>query len=300
LKTIILVIIFFSIFLKPSYGQTESILLGTTEYMFAEDGRKDKRNPYVGIFFFLKNNNGWTTIQDTIVQKEMDINVINKGSRVSSLLAKWDTAVIWRWYFSTYVFNKSIPTIGRKTGLFSGMAGENRYKPFILTNSIIYKRNEKPRFRKARISDSLIVYNFLTKTAIDLNLGNLDTVKNIIGKLSRVLQINDQVYLIEADINLNMYCYKEKVPFDTDTDYFLTSTQRHSIAYNKQTPNSFFLVNNGKVSYIDYGLKLLDNIDLDNDGYDELLFRMDKYNYSAYLLITDKWQTYLTNNWSYH
>jgi hypothetical protein len=97
-----------------------------------------------------------------------------------------------------------------------------------------------------------------------------------------------------------MYCYKEKVPFDMDISYFMTSTEKAYVADRKETYSSFFLVNNKNVSYVDYGLKFLDNADLDNDNYDELVFRMDKYNYSAYLLVTDKWQTFLTNNWSYH
>ncbi|RZJ99783.1 MAG: hypothetical protein EOO43_25860 [Flavobacterium sp.] len=248
----------------------------------------------------MKNESGWLTLQDTIVQQDLDFNLLYRGTKLKSIHSKIDTSVVWKWYYPTYVFDQQLPRVGQKTLHFSGMQDELRFRPLLLTNCSRFKRNYKPIYRRANATDSLILHDFLTNAAKELKLGNLDTVKNIIDKVSRVLVISKDVFFIEADINLNMYCYKEKVPFDMDISNFMTGTEKAYVAERKETYSSFFLVDNGNISYVDYGLKFLDNVDLDNDGYDELIFRMDKYNYSAYLLVTEKWQTFLTNKWSYH
>ena len=302
IKLFILTIYSMAGFVKTSFGQTNHILLGTTEFYFKNNSRQYKKYPYIGVIFFIKDESGWKATNHSTINREQNFNILYKGTKLKSVHSNFDTTSDWHWSFPTAVFNSNIPYIGKKTFQFAGMGDEFRYRPLIFTNSKGYKSNNQLYFRPATTTDSLVIQSFLINTAKELKLGNLDTVKNIIKNVNRVLIIHKDVFLVEADINLNMYCFTDKVPFDTDISYFERSgnVSAQLIARKNQTSQCYFLVNNKQVSYIDYGLKIVDNVDLDNDGYDELVFRFDKYNNSGYILLTDKWKTYLTNSFVYH
>lgn len=294
--------LFALITLSTAFGQTNKIVVGTIESNFT-DFKTDKKNPFIGVIHFYKDNNKWNVLLDSLYSDKQDFNVYYKGSKVGAVSAQVDTLIERSPYFRfPFKFNnKKIPIVGHKSFVFSGMGGEKCLRPLMISNSSHGKQNNIPRYRKSNRNDSLLVSNYLIKTATKFNLGGLDSIKGkIIKRVNRVLVINKDCYFIDADINLNMYCYKDKVPFDTDLSYFLTGTQKYSISERKETYNSYFLVNKSKVTYIDYDLKYLDSGDFDNDGYEEIIFRMDKYNYSGYLMVTDKWNDIFTNSWSYH
>jgi hypothetical protein len=294
--------LFCLIILSTAFGQANKIVVGTMESNFT-DFKPDKQNPFIGIIHFYKDNNEWNVLVDSLYSNKQDFNVYYKGLKVGAVSAQVDTLIERSPYFwFPFKFNsKKVPTVGRKSFLFSGMGGEKCYRPLIISNSSYSKQKHIPKYRNPNRNDSLLVANYLVETAENLNIGNLDSIKGkIIKKVNRVLVISKDCYFIDADINLNMYCYKDKVPFDTDLSYFLSSTQKYSISERKETYNSYFLVNKSKVTYIDYDLKYLDSGDFDNDGYEEIIFRMDKYNYTGYLMVTDKWNSFLTNSWSYH
>jgi hypothetical protein len=203
--------------------------------------------------------------------------------------------------FAYKLDKKQVPLVGKKSFEFSGMGGQKCYRPLIISNTLYSKQKNTPKYRAPNTNDSLLVSSYLIETATKLNIGNLDSIKEkIIKKVNSVLMINKDCYFIDADINLNMYCYKDKVPFSTDLSYFLTNTQKYSISERKLTHKSYFLVNYSKLSYIDYELKYLESADFDNDGYEEIIFRMDKYNYTAYLMVTNKWRDVLIHSWNYH
>lgn len=288
--------------LVTAFGQTSEIVVGTIESNFP-NGEPDKRNPFIGVIHFYKDHNQWNVLEDSLYSSKQDFNVYYKGLKIGAVSAQVDTSIDRSPYFwFPYKFNtKNIPTVGSKSFVFSGMSGEKCYRPLAISNSSYCKQRNIPRYRKPNKNDSLLVTNYLIETAKMLRLGNLDSAKGkIIKRLNDVLMISKDCYFIDADINLNMYCYKDEVPFDTDLSYFLSSTQKYSISERRITYKSYFLVNNSKVTYIDYDLKYLDSGDFDNDGYEEIIFRMDKYNYTGYLMVTNKWNDFLTHSWNYH
>ena len=288
--------------LSTALGQSSKIVIGTIESNFEED-KPNKENPFIGVAHFYKLNNEWGVLYDSLYAKKQNFKVYFKGKKVGQLSSKVDTTIYRKPYFwFPYKFiNKKIPTVGQKSYVFSGMGGEKCYRPLIISNSNYSAQKNIPGYRKSNKQDSLLVFNYLIETAKRLKLGDLDSIKGqIINRVNRVLKITKECYFIDADINLNMYCYQDEVPFNTELSYFMTSTQKYGISERKETHHSFFLVNKSKVTYLDYGLKYLDSCDFDNDGYEEIIFRMDKYNYTAYLMVTNKWTEFLTNGWSYH
>ncbi|GAB2831037.1 hypothetical protein [Ferruginibacter profundus] len=282
------------------FGQSNTIIVGTIESNFT-DFKLDKSNPYVGTILFYKNKNEWNVLEDSFYSSKQNFNIYYQGKKIGNVISKLDTSIRYQphfWY--PYKSNQQIPKIGKKSFLFSGMdAGEGCYRPLLISNSAHCLQKNIPKYRKANKEDSLMAMEYLIKTAQKLKLGDIDKGK-VIKSINRVLRITKDCYFIDADINLNMYCYKEKVPFNTDSSYFLSSSEKYSISQTKETANSFFLVNKSKISYIDYGLKYLDSGDFDNDGYEEIIFRMDKYNYTGYLMVTNKWDNVVTNYWNYH
>ena len=295
-------IVFGLINLSTVVGQSTKIVIGTIENNFQDD-KPNKENPFIGVTHFYKENNQWGVLYDSLYSEKQIFTVFSQGKKVGQLSAQVDTTIERKPYFwFPYKFgNKRIPTIGKKSFVFSGMGGEKCYRPLIISNSTYSTFKNIPKYRKSNKRDSLLVFNYLIETAKSLKLGYLDTVKGkIINRINKVLVITKDCYFIDADINLNMYCYQDKVPFNTELSYFMTSTQKYSISERKETYHSFFLVNKSKVTYLDYGLKYLDSGDFDNDGYEEIFFRMDKYNYTAYLMVTNKWTDFLINSWNYH
>jgi hypothetical protein len=294
--------LFCSIIFSGVFAQQKEIFVGTIESNFL-DFEQDKQNNFLGVIYFHKNNNQWRVLMDSFYPIKQNFNVFYKGLKVGAVAAWIDTTITQSPYFGfPYKFaNKKIPTIGKKTYTFSGMGGEKCYRPLIISNTYNNKQKQNIKFKTATKNDSLIVLQYLIEKAKEFNLGGLDSAKEkIIRKVNRVLKINNDCYFIDADINLNMYCYKDKVPFDKDLSYFLSSTQKFSIAERRETYNAYFLVNKAAVTYVDYDLKYLDSGDFDDDGYDEIVFRMDKYNYTGYLMVTNKWTDFFTKSWSYH
>lgn len=302
LSSLLKILIFGFINLSTALGQSKKIVIGTIESNF-EDGKPNKENPFIGVTHFYKSNNEWGVLYDSLYAATQIFKIYSNGKKVGQLSSEVDTTIYRKPYFwFPYKFkNKKIPTVGQKSYVFSGMGGEKCYRPLIITNSNYSAQKNIPAYKKSNKKDSLLVLNYLIETAKSLKLGNLDSIRGqIINRVNGVLEITKDCYFIDADINLNMYCYQDEVPFDTELSYFMKSTQKYGISQRKETSHSFFLVNKSKVKYIDYGLKYLDSGDFDNDGYEEIIFRMDKYNYSAYLMVTNKWMEFLTNGWSYH
>jgi hypothetical protein len=294
--------LFSCIILSTVSGQINKIFIGTIESNFTY-GELDTKNPYIGVAHFYKENNEWNVLVDSLYSNRQNFKIYHKGLKIGNVSSQVDTSIKRSPYFwYPYKFsNKQIPRVGHKSFVFSEMGGEKCYRPLIISNSKYSKQKSIPKYRKPNGHDSLILVQYLTETAQELNLGNIDSIKGqIIKRVNRVFIISKDCYFIDADINLNMYCYKEEVPFNTDLSYFLTSTQKYYVSERKETYNSYFLVNKNVVSYIDYGLKYLDSGDYDNDGYDEIIFRMDKYNYTGYLMVTNKWEDFLINSWNYH
>ncbi len=122
----------------------------------------------------------------------------------------------------------------------------------------------------------------------------------MIYQIDSVMMISSECYIIDADIQLNMLCYEYSIPFQEAKALRFGSTEKNFIALQEFTPRANFLINKGEVQYIEYGLQYLDNADFDGDGYDEIIFRMHKYNYLGYLLLTDKWTKTFLYHWTYH
>ena len=62
----------------------------------------------------------------------------------------------------------------------------------------------------------------------------------------------------------------------------------------------FRLSPQGEIAYLDYGLSLVDTGDYDNDGVDELIFAIDRYDLGGYLLFTGNFDKRSSFSFGYH
>jgi len=291
------------------YGQKNPIVIGTIESNYL-NWEQLKDNPYFVFASFVKYKGGWEVLNvDSSHLENLDFNVFSDNKIVGRIKTKLNT-VMRRMAFvdnSYRILSKDIPHVGKKSAQFSGSSDIKIYRPLVISTMNFSSRHNKISYRPLTKNDSMKIVEFLESEAIKLKLGKLPDTKNLINQLKATIYLNDTVYFISADINLNMYCYSEQVSFARDTmeidekNNLIWSSLEPMYASKEQfTPNGYFLVVGGKVSYIDNKMSLLDFGDYDNDGYEEIIFRVKKYNYDGYLMICEQWKNVVKKGWSYH
>ena len=171
----------------------------------------------------------------------------------------------------------SVPTIGRPNTLFSGWPGGQTYRPLIL-NSRPYC-NDSGEWRPERPQEGEI-------TSIKAYLGK--TFQVSASKLSKArIKVNKSYQshirgekLISLDI-----AGIEVIPGDGDDD---------------QNTGAWFYLQEGEVRYIGSNMLLIDVGDYNQDGHEEAVFKIQRYNNDGYTLHYDGFKQKVQFSWSYH
>jgi hypothetical protein len=298
-----LLAIFFTSLSLNLVSQTKTLTLGTIESNFVYD-ILDSTNPNIVLTHFEKRNNIWRAIElFEIKNKQINFKISYDNRVYGSIKTQFDTTIDrFAYYINCYkILSKNIPTIGEKSLLYSGFIREEVYRPLVVSSGSHFLQRNTFKNRKSEKFDSVLIYNYLKSQAKNLKLGLLpDSIESIIGKMYDVTILDKGIFLITADVKLNMYCYEDRVSFAQDTLNQWNSTEKNFISSSHVTYKACFLISKEKVTYLDYDLMMLDHGDFDNDGFDEIIFKFEKYNKDGYLLITDKLTKKLKTHWSYH
>jgi hypothetical protein len=309
----------FLIFLvqKNCFSQQQGIYIGTTQVNleYDRDGastyKLDSVNPEIALFHFVKIGQTWKAIYDidsfyTRYSQLNNFGIFFRGKKLSSNSAIIDTAMYRIPYFECpyHLKNSKLPGIGNKSTEFAGEFGFKFFRPLLISNCVKCKRAGNIQYRKPNNRDKIDLEDFLIIEAKKNSLGDISKNKNIVDKITKVITINGGCKIIVANINLNMYCYSQRIPFDsteTDDARIWFSEESQAIAYRKKTWDCHFLFNKGLIKYIGHSMQLLDYTDFDNDGYDEIVFRNDiGDNYAGYVLISNKLTEIFESGWSFH
>ena len=299
------------------YAQEQPLYIGTTQVNLEYDRegkatyKLDSANSEIILFHFAKIGHSWKGFWelDSFYKTYSQLNnfgIFFRGKKLSSNSAVLDTAMDRIPYFDfPYHLQKLIlPRIGIKNTKFAGEFGFKFYRPLIISNSIKCKKVNIIRFRKPTELDKIDVSNFLISEAKKLTLGDISSNKKLVEKVTNVLVINDSCKIVVANVNLNMYCYIQKIAFDlteTDDERIWFSEESQAIAQSKKTWDCYFLITTNSAQYIGHNMQLVDYADFDNDGYDEIVFRQDiGDNYAGYVMIANKLTKVYESGWNFH
>jgi hypothetical protein len=275
------------------------LIIGTIETNWT--GYFNKKNPYLIVTHFAKANGEWKVADNPVkAQQKLRVNASLQGKSYGSLTAIYDTTMerMASINNSYRITSGTVPKIGNKTLTYAGWPSEKMYRPIIVTNSKNFQQKDKFIVTRATKADSILLDKYLRTTASSLKLGDLPASDE--GGLLRVtsrVHLNKSTRLVKADINLNMYHYSDTVPF---AHKYWSRVEKANLDVKNFTPSAWFVVTDDDVRYLDYNITLLDHADYDNDGFDELLFRVQKYNWDGYTLLTDKFRKVLYRSWSFN
>ena len=307
----LLFIVLMAFVFKDSFSQSRPLFIGTIEKNLVdwEEWPKDWR--YIGVGLFQKIDNNWESADININKLDtFKVNVIHLEKNVKTISLSLDTqsrrlAFIENSY---RISPSNLKHFGKMTTKFSGWTGEKKYEPLLVTTSNFYKKNSSIKTSKANFKDSIAILKYLIDEAAKIGLGKIPTKrKSLIQKMLTTIKINDTCKFISANINLNMYCYRDSITFERDTtalqngdEVIWFNWEMQNASTEQLTRNSWFFVNGNKVSFVSQNLIFFDNGDFDNDGYDEIIFKFEKYNHDGYIMLCDKFQKIISSGWSYH
>ena len=308
----IIIIICFASFNTNSIAQNKTIIVGTIESnVYYKQDRLDPKNPFVGLLHFIKSDNVWQEVNlwDSNNYSKLnilqDVSFLKNEKIISTNSLKIDTLINRVPYhsFPYKLSTKNFIQIGKQEQKYSWTSSLKFYRPQIFSNVSNPSRNLRIRKRKTTIKDTVIVRAALVGLADKLNLGNIKNLK-LIGNKYETLIINDTCKIISVDVNLNMFCFENNIPFDDSSainDRMLSSMEFLYAQINKKTEKCFFLLHGEKLTFLGTHLTFFDSMDLDDDGVDEILFRADDgHNFTGYVLITDKLSNSYKSGWGYH
>jgi hypothetical protein len=302
---------------KNCFSQQQPLYIGITQVNLAYNRERDATykldslNPEIVLLHFTKIGQTWKGVYeiDSFYKMYSQINnfgIFFRGKRLSSNSGVIDTAMYRIPYFEFpyHLKNSTLPRIGNKSTEFAGEFGFKFFRPLLISNCVNCKKANNIRYRKPTPTDKTQVSNFLISEAKKLSLGDISSNKGLVEKVTKVLVISDSCKIVVANINLNMYCYSQKIPFDsteTDDSRIWFSEESQAIAYRKKTWDCYFLITKNSAQYIGHSMQLLDHADFDNDGYDEIVFRQDiGDNYAGYVMITNKLTDVFNSGWGFH
>jgi hypothetical protein len=309
----------FLIFLvqKNCFSQEQPLYIGTTQVNLTYDRegnetyKLDSVNSEIILFHFAKIGQAWKGFWDIdsfykTYSQLSNFGIFYRGKKLSSNSAVLDTAMYRIPYFDfPYHLQKLLlPRIGKEDTKFAGEFDFKFYRPLLISNSIKCKKINNIRFRKPTELDKIEVSKLLISEAKKLTIGDISSNKKLVEKVTKVLVINDSSKIVVANVNLNMYCYSQKIPFDsteTDNERIWFSEESQATAQSKKTWDCYFLITKNSAQYIGHSMHLLDYADFDNDGYDEIVFRQDiGDNYAGYIMISNKLTEVYDSGWSFH
>ena len=170
-----------------------------------------------------------------------------------------------------------VPTVGQPSEMFSGWPGGRVYRPLVLNSRPYCSDSEKWHPVKPEQDEISAIKDHLRKTfRVPTNKFSKATIK--LNK-SYGSQSRDEK-LISLDITK-----VEVIPMDGDND---------------QNIGAWFYVKGGEVRDLGSNMLLIDIGDYDQDGHEEALFKIQRYNNDGYALYFDGFKQKVEFSWNYH
>ena len=170
----------------------------------------------------------------------------------------------------------SVPTVGQLSTVFSGWPGGRTYRPLVL-NSRPYCGDSGEWHPEKPEKDDITAIKVYVRKTFQVSASKLSKATIQINKSYRS-QIRG-VKLISLDI-----AGAEVIPVEGDND---------------QT-GAWFFVNGTEVRYLGSNMLLVDIGDYDQDGHEEAVFKIQRYNNDGYMLHYDDFKQKLEFSWNYH
>lgn len=171
----------------------------------------------------------------------------------------------------------SVPTVGQPSTLFSGWPGGRTYRPLVLNSRPYCGDSEKWHPEKPGQDEISAIKDHLRKTfqvpASKLSKATIKVNKSY-GSQSR------DEKLISLDIAKAVV-----IPMEGEDD---------------QNLGAWFYVKGREVRYLGSNMLLMDIGDYDQDGHEEALFKIQRYNNDGYALHFDGFKQKVEFSWNYH
>ncbi len=226
---------------------------------------------------------------DSILGKEKQAYLYLNGVRFKQLKSRYRKAT------DDYIMHDMLD-VGlsrsevRKTGqpdVYDRYEGITTYPPLFYSNKPVPESPFTNEKMPVNPSDSILLEQLLEQKAAELDLGPIPRyTASVIDSFKNVWRVTDSVKIIEADLNLQLYCFIDTVKFEEADDYGwhplekypfeqLGMYEREPGVYRKKwkTRNCLFIIVNNKLQYINRGLRMIYTGDIDGDGNNEFVFR---------------------------
>jgi len=171
----------------------------------------------------------------------------------------------------------SVPTVGQPSAVFSGWPGGRTYRPLVLNSRPYCSDSEKWHPVKPGQAEISSIKDYLGKT-FQVPVSKLSKATIKVNK-SYGSQSRDEK-LISLDI-----AKAEVIPMDGEDD---------------QNVGAWFYVKGREVRYLGSNMLLMDIGDYDQDGHEEALFKIQRYNNDGYALYFDGFKQKVEFSWNYH
>ena len=297
-------IIFGSLVVRLS-GQTR-LVIGTLEPNHHE-WTEQQTAPLAVISHFEKTKNGWQPLADSAgLPQKLSFNIFYNNKKLGAVQTRYNkdldtTFYAFNWYKIT---GGKAPKVGTRSTIFSGWPSYPMYRPLVAGTQANYRQKKIIKKGKGTPKEIQVLDNYLKQKAAEMNLGEIPgEVKQITESISALYTINDSCYLAEATINLNIYCFIDKVPFADAAEHPWNTVEKMIVQNPGNPPVSkkvLFLVNGKTIKIVGRNLTFLDSGDYDNDGYDEIIFKKQIYNWDSYIMIINKYNDFIENGWGYN
>ena len=170
----------------------------------------------------------------------------------------------------------SVPTVGQPSALFSGWPGGRTYRPLVLNSRPYCGDSGKWRPEKPDKDEITAIKDYLRKTfqvsASKLSKATIKVNKSYGSQMWGVK-------LISLDI-----AGAQVIPVEGEND---------------QT-GAWFYIKGTEIRYLGSNMLLVDIGDYDQDGHEEGVFKIQRYNNDGYTLLFDGFKQKVEFSWSYH
>ena len=171
----------------------------------------------------------------------------------------------------------SVPTVGQPSALFSGWPGGRTYRPLILNSRPYCVDPSKWRPGQPQQRQISAIKDYLHKT-FQVSASKLSKARIKVNKCyGSDLR---QAKLISVDI-----AGIKLIPVDSEDD---------------QNTAAWFYIKEGEIRYLGSNMLLVDIGDYDQNGAEEAMFKIQRYNNDGYTLYYDGFNKKVEFSWAYH
>jgi hypothetical protein len=171
----------------------------------------------------------------------------------------------------------SVPTVGRANTLFSGWPGGQSYRPLVLNSRPYCADSGEWRPEKPQEGEIAAIKDYFGKS-FQVSASKLSKARI---KVNKSYESHTRG---ESLISLDVAGIKV-IPGDDDND---------------QNTGAWFYLNGGEVRYIGSNMLLVDVGDYNQDGHEEAVFKIQRYNNDGYMLLYDGFKQKIEFSWTYH